>query len=52
MFSVFDSISDWYKTQEMCDRVACEYRFLIAYSPDKYKAQISVTKLLMIVWQH
>ena len=37
MFLVFDSIPDWYKTQEMCDRVVSENYFLILYCPDKYK---------------
>ena len=38
-FIVFGSIPDWYKTQEMCDRVVSERSFLILYCPDKYKAQ-------------
>ena len=39
MFFVFDSIPDWYKTQEICDRVVSEDPFLIVYFPDKYKTQ-------------
>ena len=38
-FIVFGSIPDWYKTQEMCDRVVSERSFLIVCCPDKYKAQ-------------
>ena len=36
MFFVFDSIPDWYKTQEICDRVITEDPFLIVYCLDKY----------------
>ena len=37
-FVVFDFISDWYKTQEMCD--SCFWKsFLVIYCPDKYKTQ-------------
>ena len=39
MFFVFSSILDWYKTQEMCDRIFYEDPFLIVYCPDKYKTQ-------------
>ena len=39
MFFVFDSIPDWYKTQEMCDRVISKESFLIMLCPDKYKSQ-------------
>ena len=39
MLFVFDSITDRYKTQEMCDRVVSEDPFLIVYCPDKYKTQ-------------
>ena len=35
----FDSAPDWYKTQEMCDRVVYENPFLIVYFPDKYTTQ-------------
>ena len=35
VFFVFDSIPDWYKTQEMCDRVVSEDLFLIKHCPDK-----------------
>ena len=47
-FFVFDSIPDWYKTQEICDRVYCldkyvrvatEDPFLIVYCLDKYVTQ-------------
>ena len=38
-FFVFDSIPDWYKTQEMCDRVFSEDPLLIVYCSDKYKSQ-------------
>ena len=30
-FFEFDSIPDWYKTQEMCDRLVSEDSFLIVY---------------------
>ena len=39
VFFVFDSIPDWYKTQEMCDRVISEDHFVIVYCPNKYKTQ-------------
>ena len=35
-FFVFDSITDWCKTQGMCDRVVSEDSLLIVYCPDKY----------------
>ena len=38
-FFVFDSIPDWYKTQEMCERVVSENPFLIVSYPYKYKTQ-------------
>ena len=37
MFFVFDSISDQYKTQEICDIVVYLYPLLIVFCPDKYK---------------
>ena len=39
MLFVFDSIPDWYKTQQMRDRVVSVDRFLIVYCPEKYKPQ-------------
>ena len=39
VFLVFGSVPDWYKTQEVCGRVASEYPCLIAYCLDKYKIQ-------------
>ena len=39
IFFVFDSITDWYKTREMCDRVVSEDLALIVYCPEKYKPQ-------------
>ena len=39
MFFVFDSIPDWHKTQEMCDRVVSEDPFLLVYHLDKYITQ-------------
>ena len=36
---VFVSISDWYKTQEICDRVVSEDPFLIVYCPNRYNTQ-------------
>ena len=38
-FFVFNSIPDQYKTQEMCDRVVSEDRFLIVYCPNQHKTQ-------------
>ena len=35
-FFVFDSIPDWHKSQEMCNRVVSENLFLIVYCPDEY----------------
>ena len=37
MFFVFDSISDQYQTQEICDIVVYLYPLLIVFCPDKYK---------------
>ena len=37
-YFVFDSIPDWYKTQETYEKVVSENPFLIVYCPDKYKA--------------
>ena len=51
-FFVFDSIPDWYKTQEMCDRVVSEDPFLTVYCPDKYKPKECAIKLLMILQHH
>ena len=39
VFFVFDSIPDWYKTQEIFDRVVSEDPLLIVYCPDKHKTQ-------------
>ena len=39
MFFVSDSVPDWYKNQEMCDRVVSEDPFLIVYYPGRYKTQ-------------
>ena len=39
MYFVFNSIPDWYKTQEICDGVVSENPFLIVYCPDKYITQ-------------
>ena len=39
MLFVFVSIPDWYKTQELFDRVVSEDSFLIVYCPDKCKTQ-------------
>ena len=35
----FSSIPDWYKTQEICDRIIFEDPFMIVYCPDRYKSQ-------------
>ena len=39
MFSVFDSVPDWYKTQEWCDRVVSEDPLMLLYYLDIYKTQ-------------
>ena len=39
VFFEFDSIPDWYKTQEMSDRVVSEDPSLIEYCLDKYITQ-------------
>ena len=39
MFFVFNSIPDWYKAQEMRDRVISEDPFFIVYRTDRYKSQ-------------
>ena len=36
-FFVFYSIPDWYKVQEMCDKVVSEDPFSLRYVPDQYK---------------
>ena len=40
MFFVFDSIPDWYNTQEMCGKVVSEDIFLIVYCADDSLAQL------------
>ena len=45
-FFVFDSITQQYKTQDICDRVASEDLFLIVYCPDKYKTQEICDKVI------
>ena len=39
MLFVFDFITDWYKAQEICEKVASEDPFLIVYCSDRYKTQ-------------
>ena len=34
-FFVFHSVSDQYKTQEICDRVVPEDPFMLIYCPDR-----------------
>ena len=48
-FFVFDSISDQYKTQKMCNRVVSEDLLLIVYSPIYIKLKGCAIKLLMIL---
>ena len=36
---VFDSVNDWYKTQEMCDKIVLEDAFMLKYFLDRYKTQ-------------
>ena len=43
-YFVFDSIYDWYKTQETVTDVFLKIFFLIVYYPDKYKTQIMCDK--------
>ena len=45
-FFVFDSIPDWYKTQEMCDRAIYD-PFMPFYYPDRYETQKCIMKLLI-----
>ena len=46
---VFDSVPDWYKTQETCDRVDSEDPFLLVYCPDKYISQNMCDKVVEIL---
>ena len=39
MLFVFDFIPDWYKDQEICEKVASEDPFLIVDCSDRYKTQ-------------
>ena len=39
MLLVLDSIPNWDKTQQLCDRVISGNPFLVAYRPDQYKTQ-------------
>ena len=52
MLFVFNSIPDWHKTQEMCDRIVSEDSFLIVYCPYKYIKQKCVMKLFLILKWH
>ena len=36
---VFDSVPDWYITQELCNKVVSEDPCMLKYCHDKYKAQ-------------
>ena len=38
-FFVFDSIPEWHKTQDMCDRVIYEDSFILINCPGRYKSQ-------------
>ena len=49
---VFNSASDWYKTQEICDKVASEDPLMLKYCLDKYKTQEMCEKLLIVFYQH
>ena len=44
---VYDSIPDYYETQEICNLVIYIYYFLIAYCPDKYKTQRMCDEVVM-----
>ena len=46
-FFVFDSISDQYKTQEICATFVSEDRSLIICCSDKYKTQKCLTVLFL-----
>ena len=37
MLFIFDPISDWYKTQEILDRVVSEDSYMLIYCPYRYK---------------
>ena len=39
MSFVFDSVSDWYKTQELCEKVVSKDAFMLEYCLDRYKTQ-------------
>ena len=50
MFLVVDSITDRYKSQEICDIVASANPCLVVYCPDQYvTTRIRNKKLLMIL---
>ena len=36
---VFASVNDWYKTQEMCDKIVSGDTFMLKYFLDRYKTQ-------------
>ena len=46
------SVRDWYKAQEICDRVVSENPFMLISYANIYKTQKIIMKLLMIIWQH
>ena len=37
MLFIFDPVSDWYKTQEILDRVVSEDSYMLIYCPYRYK---------------
>ena len=47
MLFVFDSINDWYETQEKCDRVVSENPSLIVYCPDHVLINIYISKKVL-----
>ena len=53
VFCICIFIPDWYKTQEMYDRVVVNDPFLVVNCPNIYiKLKEWLMKLLMIIWQH
>ena len=50
--SLFKSVSDKYKSQEIWDEVVSEDLFMLKYSQINIKPQIFITKLLMLVCKH
>ena len=48
-FFVFVSVTDPYKTQEICDEAVDNYAHELEFLPAQYKTQKCVMKLFMII---